>query len=78
MHEDVWGPELKKLSDEQLAEAALLCCSAARPMKACVDYWTTSSEDEAPVMNSAPKAVVSTTLTRRIGTTRVCCARSTM
>lgn len=62
MHEAVWGPELKKLSDEQLGQAALLLFGR-KTYEGMRDYWSTSTEDEAPAMNRAPKAVVSSTLT---------------
>jgi dihydrofolate reductase len=61
MHESVWGPELKKLSDEQLSEAAVLLFGR-KTYEGMRDYWSTSTEDEAPAMNSTPKAVVSSTL----------------
>jgi dihydrofolate reductase len=61
MHESVWGPELKKLSDEQLSEAAMLLFGR-KTYEGMRDYWSTSTEDEAPAMNSTPKAVVSSTL----------------
>jgi dihydrofolate reductase len=61
MHETVWGPELKKLSEEQLAEATCLLFGR-RTYEGMRDYWTTSTEGEAPAMNSTPKAVVSSTL----------------
>ncbi len=63
IHETVWGPELKKLSDEQLAEATILLFGR-NTYEGMRDYWTKSTDDEAPAMNSAPKAVVSTTLTK--------------
>jgi len=61
MHESVWGPELKKLSDEQLRDATVLLFGR-KTYEGMRDYWTTSTEDEAPAMNTAPKVVVSTTL----------------
>lgn len=61
MHETVWGPELKKLSDEQLGEAAVLLFGR-QTYEGMRDYWSTSTEDEAPAMNNTAKAVVSTTL----------------
>lgn len=61
MHETVWGPELKKLSDEQLSEAAFLLFGR-KTFEGMRDYWSTSTEDEAPAMNNTPKAVVSSTL----------------
>lgn len=62
MHETVWGPDLKKLSDEQLGEAALLLFGR-RTWEGMRDYWSGSTEGEAAAMNSLPKAVVSSTLT---------------
>jgi dihydrofolate reductase len=61
MHETVWGPELKKLSDEQLAEATLLLFGR-KTYEGMRDYWTTSTDPEAPAMNNTPKVVISTTL----------------
>jgi dihydrofolate reductase len=61
MHETVWGPELKTLSDEQLADATLLLFGR-NTYEGMRDYWTKSIDDEAPAMNNAPKVVVSTTL----------------
>lgn len=61
MHEAVWGPELKQLSNEQLSEASILLFGR-RTYEGMRDYWTGATEDEAPAMNSAPKAVVSSTL----------------
>lgn len=61
MHESVWGPELKRLSDEQLAESAVLLFGR-KTYEGMRDYWTASTDDEAPAMNSAAKAVVSSTL----------------
>ncbi len=61
MHETVWGPDLKKLSDEQLGDAALLLFGR-RTYEGMRDYWSGSTEDEASAMNSLPKAVVSSTL----------------
>lgn len=63
MHETVWGPELKELSDEQLGEATLLLFGR-KTYEGMRDYWTVSTEDEAPAMNNTPKAVVSSTLTK--------------
>lgn len=61
MHETVWGPELKQLSEEQLGEAAMLLFGR-KTYEGMRDYWTTASDDEAPAMNNAPKVVVSSTL----------------
>jgi dihydrofolate reductase len=61
MHETVWGPELKKLSDEQLAEAAVLLFGR-KTYEGMRDYWSGSTESEAPAMNNTPKVVVSSTL----------------
>lgn len=62
LHETVWGPELKKLSDEQLGEATVLLFGR-NTYEGMRDYWTTATEDEAAAMNNTPKAVVSSTLT---------------
>lgn len=61
MHETVWGPELKKLSDEQLGGASVLLFGR-KTYEGMRDYWTTATDDEAPAMNNTPKAVVSSTL----------------
>jgi dihydrofolate reductase len=61
MHETVWGPELKKLSNEQLAEVALLMFGR-KTYEGMRDYWTTATDPEAPAMNNTPKVVISTTL----------------
>lgn len=63
LHETVWGPELKKLSDEQLGEATVLLFGR-NTYEGMRDYWTTATEDEAAAMNNTPKAVVSSTLTK--------------
>ena len=65
MHETVWGPELEQLSKEQLAEATVLLFGRAT-YAGMAQYWQSDaaqSEGEiAAGMNTAPKAVVSTTL----------------
>jgi len=61
MHETVWGPELKTLSDDQLSEAALLLFGR-NTYEGMRDYWVNSTEPEAPAMNNTPKVVVSSTL----------------
>lgn len=66
MHETVWGPELEKLSKEQLADATVLLFGRAT-YEGMAEYWQSpeavSGEGEiAAGMNNAPKAVVSTTL----------------
>ena len=42
MHETVWGPELKKLSDEQLGEAAVLLFGR-KTYEGMRDYWSIST-----------------------------------
>ena len=61
MHETVWGPELEQLSREQLDDASVLLFGRAT-YEGMAAYWTTSTDNLAPAMNHAPKAVVSTTL----------------
>jgi dihydrofolate reductase len=61
MHETVWGPELKALSDEQLAESAVLLFGR-KTYEGMRDYWTTATDPEAPAMNNAAKVVISSTL----------------
>ena len=63
MHETVWGPELEKLSKEQLADATLLLFGR-NTYEGMASYWQSEAEtgEIADGMNNAPKAVVSTTL----------------
>ena len=61
MHETVWGPELEKLSKQQLAEAAVLLFGR-RTYEGMAEYWRKETGEIADGMNNAPKAVVSTTL----------------
>src|SRR5512147_2091860 len=63
MHETVWGPELERLSKEQLAESTLLLFGR-RTYEGMAEYWQSEKEtgEIADGMNNAPKAVVSTTL----------------
>lgn len=64
MHETVWGPELERLSKEQLAESTLLLFGR-RTYEGMFEYWTKASDENGEIsggMNNAPKAVVSTTL----------------
>jgi len=66
MHETVWGPELERLSKEQLADATVLLFGRAT-YEGMSEYWQsedakTSDPDIAEGMDNAPKAVVSTTL----------------
>jgi dihydrofolate reductase len=65
MHETVWGPELEKLSKEQLADASCLLFGRAT-YAGMAQYWASpeaANEGEvADGMNNAAKAVVSTTL----------------
>lgn len=61
MHDTVWGPELQKLSKEKLADASVLLFGRAT-YEGMAAYWTTATDEFAPLMNNARKAVVSTTL----------------
>src|SRR5262245_39972785 len=64
MHETVWGPELEKLSKEQLAESTMLLFGK-RTYEGMFDYWSKEAMETGEIadgMNNAPKAVVSTTL----------------
>lgn len=64
MHETVWGPELEKLSKEQLADSTLLLFGR-RTYEGMFDYWSKAANEPGEIsdgMNNAPKAVVSTTL----------------
>jgi len=64
MHETVWGPELEKLSKEQLAESTTLLFGK-RTYEGMFDYWSKEAMETGEIadgMNNAPKAVVSTTL----------------
>jgi dihydrofolate reductase len=60
----VWGPELEKLSKEQLAESTLLLFGK-RTYEGMFEYWSKETGEPGEIsdgMNNAPKAVVSTTL----------------
>ncbi len=64
MHETVWGPELEKLSREQLAAATILLFGR-RTYEGMAEYWQKAADEPGEIsdgMNNAPKAVVSTTL----------------
>ncbi len=61
MHETVWGPELEKLSKEQLADSTQLLFGR-RTFEGMAEYWRKETGEIADSMNTAPKAVVSTTL----------------
>ena len=61
MHETVWGPELEELSKEQLADSTMLLFGRAT-YEGMMQYWTSTEENLASEMNTASKAVVSTTL----------------
>lgn len=61
MHETVWGPELERLSKEQLAASTLLLFGR-RTYEGMAAYWRDETGDIADGMNAAAKAVVSTTL----------------
>lgn len=65
MHETVWGPELEKLSKEQLADGTILLFGK-RTYEGMYDYWSKAAAEEpgeiSGGMNNAPKVVVSSTL----------------
>lgn len=61
MHETVWGPELEELSKEQLADSTMLLFGRAT-YEGMMQYWTSTEENLASEMNTASKAVISTTL----------------
>jgi dihydrofolate reductase len=64
MHETVWGPELEALSKEQLSGSTLLLFGR-RTYEGMFEYWSKKAGEDAEIrggMNTAPKAVVSTTL----------------
>jgi len=62
MHETVWGPELERLSKQQLADAATLLFGR-KTYQGMAEYWQSEKGEIAEAMNKAAKAVVSTTLT---------------
>lgn len=65
MHETVWGPELEKLSKEQLADNTILLFGK-NTYEGMFEYWSKAGAEEpgeiSDGMNNAPKVVVSTTL----------------
>jgi dihydrofolate reductase len=64
MHETAWGPELEKLSKEQLAEATVILFGK-NTYEGMFEYWAKEAKETGEIadgMNNAPKAVVSTTL----------------
>lgn len=61
MHETVWGPELEKLSKEQLADSTTILFGR-KTYEGMFDYWSKEIGEIADGMNNAPKAVMSTTL----------------
>ena len=61
MHETVWGPELEQLSKEQLGEATVILFGRAT-YEGMAEYWQKEEGDIADGMNTAAKAVISTTL----------------
>src|SRR5262249_438502 len=67
MHETVWGPELEQLSKQQLANSTILLFGR-RTYEGMAGYWQKQPDDGgesgeiADGMNSAEKAVISTTL----------------
>lgn len=64
MHETVWGPELERLSKEQLAHSTILLFGR-QTYEGMFDYWSKDTGEIDEIrdgMNNAPKVVVSTTL----------------
>ena len=60
-HELVWGPELEKLSLEQLHNAKCLVFGRVT-YEGMAEHWTKAKGEIADLMNSIPKVVCSTTL----------------
>jgi len=60
-HSLIWGEEVNKLSDSQLADAGLLLFGR-KTYEGMAKYWPTAPEAEGAEMNSLPKAVISNTL----------------
>lgn len=65
MHQTVWGPQLEKLSKEQLADNTILLFGK-KTYEGMFEYWSKAAEEEPGEitggMNNAAKVVVSTTL----------------
>ena len=61
-HEVIWGPELEKLSIEQLHAADYLVFGRVT-YEGMADYWKTAEGEIAGLMNEIPKLVFSRTLT---------------
>ncbi len=62
-HESAWGPELERMSVEQLHAAAGLVFGRAT-YEGMEAYWTTARGEIADLMNGIPKYVFSRTLDR--------------
>ncbi len=60
-HGLVWGPELERLSLEQLQETDMLVFGE-NTYKGMADYWPKAKEKEAALMNSIAKVVCSSSL----------------
>src|SRR6185436_21036520 len=60
-HETIWGPELEKLSMQQLESADSLVFGRVT-YEGMAAYWKTEKGDIARLMNSIPKFVFSRTL----------------
>ena len=60
-HESIWGPELEKLSLEQLHRADYLVFGRVT-YEGMAAYWKTETGEIADLMNSIPKLVFSRTL----------------
>ncbi len=62
-HEYVWGDELERFSIEQSKSVGMLLFGRVTYL-GMADYWTRAQGEIADFMNSVPKIVFSTTLTR--------------
>lgn len=61
LHETIWGPELEKLSLEQLHSADYLVFGRVT-YQGMADYWTKAEGEIAGLMNKIPKLVFSKSL----------------
>lgn len=60
-HSSIWGPELERLSIEQLSSADMLLFGRVT-YEGMAAYWRTAEGEVADLMNSLPKVVFSRTL----------------
>jgi dihydrofolate reductase len=60
-HNSIWGPELERLSIEQLRSADMLVFGRVT-YEGMAAYWRTAEGEIADLMNSLPKVVLSRTL----------------